>query len=180
MRYVIHTFYYDQVIDKIHIWKSCKIFASTCILIATHLKIIVKRHMIIIQQVNNFFKFDDFHCFSMTFPGKMPFFQANIKFNDLSRQYLNSITFPGLCEPCFLCFVEDWYQWIYQFSLGLIHCHWVNSSAINTLRQRQNGRHFADDTFKSIFLNENVIIAIQISLKFVLRVQLTIFQHWFR
>ena len=26
----------------------------------------------------------------------------------------------------------------------------------NTLRPRQNGRHFSDDTFKRIFLNENV------------------------
>ena len=38
---------------------------------------------------------------------------------------------------------------------------------LNTLRPRQNGRHFADDTFKPIFLNENVIILIKISLKFV-------------
>ena len=37
----------------------------------------------------------------------------------------------------------------------------------NTLRPRQNGRHFADDIFKWIFLNENVCIAITISLKFV-------------
>ena len=37
----------------------------------------------------------------------------------------------------------------------------------NTLRPRQNGRHFADDTFKRIFLNENVRISIKISLKFV-------------
>ena len=37
----------------------------------------------------------------------------------------------------------------------------------NTLRPRQNGRHFADDTFKHIFLNENVRISIKISLKFV-------------
>ena len=36
-----------------------------------------------------------------------------------------------------------------------------------TLRPRQNGRHFADDIFKCIFLNENVSIAIKISLKFV-------------
>ena len=41
------------------------------------------------------------------------------------------------------------------------------SQAINTLRQRQNGRHFADDTLKRIFLNENVRISIKISLKFV-------------
>ena len=36
-----------------------------------------------------------------------------------------------------------------------------------TLRPRQHGRHIADDTFKRIFLNENVIISIKISLKFV-------------
>ena len=39
--------------------------------------------------------------------------------------------------------------------------------AINTLRPRQNGRHFADDILKWIFLNENVWIPIEISLKFV-------------
>ena len=37
----------------------------------------------------------------------------------------------------------------------------------NTLRPRQNCRRFTDDTFKRIFLNENVIISIKISLKFV-------------
>ena len=37
----------------------------------------------------------------------------------------------------------------------------------NTLRPRQNGRHFADDTFKPIFLNENIRISIRISLEFV-------------
>ena len=38
---------------------------------------------------------------------------------------------------------------------------------INTLRPRQNGRSFADDTFKRVFLSENVKISIKISLKFV-------------
>ena len=38
---------------------------------------------------------------------------------------------------------------------------------VNTLRTKQNGRRFADDTFKRIFLNENVRISIMISLKFV-------------
>ena len=37
----------------------------------------------------------------------------------------------------------------------------------NTLRPRQNGRHFADDMFKCISFNENVWIPIEISLKFV-------------
>ena len=38
---------------------------------------------------------------------------------------------------------------------------------VNTLRPRQNGRHFPDDIFKCIFLNENAWISIKISLKFV-------------
>ena len=38
---------------------------------------------------------------------------------------------------------------------------------VNTLRPRQNGRHLPDDIFKCIFLNENVLISIKISLKFV-------------
>ena len=38
---------------------------------------------------------------------------------------------------------------------------------VNTLRPRKNGRRFADDTFKRIFLNEDVRISIKISLKFV-------------
>ena len=38
---------------------------------------------------------------------------------------------------------------------------------LNTLRPRQNGRRFADDTFRRIFLNENVRVSIKISLNFV-------------
>ena len=40
-------------------------------------------------------------------------------------------------------------------------------SAFNTLRPRQNGRHFPEDIFKPIFLNENVWISLKVSLKFV-------------
>ena len=43
------------------------------------------------------------------------------------------------------------------------------TSHFNTFRPRQNGRHFAADIFKCIFLNENVWISIKISLKFVHR-----------
>ena len=42
------------------------------------------------------------------------------------------------------------------------HCAYINS-----LRPRPNGHLFADDTFKRIFLNENVRISIKTSLKFV-------------
>ena len=43
----------------------------------------------------------------------------------------------------------------------------ASSTPLNTLRPRRNGRRFADDTFKCIFINENVRIPIKISLKFV-------------
>ena len=46
----------------------------------------------------------------------------------------------------------------------------VDRGVINTLRPRQNVRRFADDTFKRIFLNENVWKSIKISLKFVPKV----------
>ena len=39
--------------------------------------------------------------------------------------------------------------------------------ALNTLWPRQNGRHFANGTFKRIFLNQNGKVSIKISLKFV-------------
>ena len=43
----------------------------------------------------------------------------------------------------------------------------LTNNGIKPLRPRQNGRHFADDIFKGIFLNENGWIPIKISLKFV-------------
>ena len=46
---------------------------------------------------------------------------------------------------------------------------------LNSLRPRQHGRHFADDSFKCIFLNENVWILLTISLKFVPKVQINNF-----
>ena len=51
-------------------------------------------------------------------------------------------------------------------------CIWLLAHtiiSIDTLRLRQNGRHFPDDIFKAIFFNENYYILIKISLKFVLQ-----------
>ena len=44
--------------------------------------------------------------------------------------------------------------------------NWI-CNTLNTLRPRQHGRHFPDDIFRCIFLNEYVWISIKISLKFV-------------
>ena len=54
-----------------------------------------------------------------------------------------------------------------HWRVGLWDVNVEINSDINTLRPRQNGRHFADDICKGIFLNENILIAIKISLKFV-------------
>ena len=52
---------------------------------------------------------------------------------------------------------------------GSVWFKWFHNSFFNTLRPRQNGRHFPDDNLKCIFLNENIWISIKISLKFVPR-----------
>ena len=55
-----------------------------------------------------------------------------------------------------------------------LYSNWLSESPFtcrvtifNPLRPRQNVCHFADDSFKCIFLNENVWISIEISFKFV-------------
>ena len=56
--------------------------------------------------------------------------------------------------------------WSGLILLGLVKIIKGHNSWLNTLSRRQNGRHFAK-IFKWIFLNQNVIIFINISLKFV-------------
>ena len=74
----------------------------------------------------------------------------------------------------------DWPSTAWAYSMSSVCSHlpslretsWTTSKSsygINTLRPRQNGRLFPDDIFKWIFLNENVWISINISLKFVPR-----------
>ena len=44
---------------------------------------------------------------------------------------------------------------------------------LNTLRPRQNGLLFTDDTFKRISLNENILISIKISLNLVPKIRIS-------
>ena len=53
------------------------------------------------------------------------------------------------------------YRWAMQWQRELM------LNKVNTLRQRQNGRHSADDPFKRIFVNETLRISMKISLNFV-------------
>ena len=52
-------------------------------------------------------------------------------------------------------------------SLIRIIVEFSDYACFNTLRPRQNGRHFPDDIFKCIFCKENVWIWFSTSLKFV-------------
>ena len=79
------------------------------------------------------------------------------------------------------------YLWVhvvhFQYSPSLCQWQWDNRMivsmsvkwswkilaklTINTLRPRQDGRYFADDILKCIFLNENAWISLKIPLMFV-------------
>ena len=61
-----------------------------------------------------------------------------------------------------------------QVSSRFRHSYWLKwqkilktCSSVNTFRLRRNRCHFSDDIFKCILLNENVLIVIKISLKFI-------------
>ena len=57
---------------------------------------------------------------------------------------------------------------IFKNSPAVLYIY-MHKIPFNTLRPRQNDCHFTDDSFKCIFLNENVWILIEISLNFVPR-----------
>ena len=71
-------------------------------------------------------------------------------------QFGSIVTWP-ICSQLTQVMVI-WYQSIIRIR---------NENYLDTLRPRQDGRRFSDDTFECIFLKENVIILIKISLKFV-------------
>ena len=88
----------------------------------------------------------------------------------------NNIEYQPLCYwvKSYTAYWMKYIVWCHDMAVNFIsRCnlffHWLRtcSAIVNTLRPRQNGRHFADDTFKHIFLNENVRIAIKMSLMFV-------------
>ena len=72
---------------------------------------------------------------------------------------------------CVNCNSRAWVNYYIHINMrGVITHPWPNfSNGITNppLWPRQNDRHFADDTFKRIFLTENDRISIEISLEFV-------------
>ena len=58
-----------------------------------------------------------------------------------------------------------WRPYHLGFNANDSHQLGLREKWVNTLRPRRSRRHFADDIFKCILLNENVSISIKISLK---------------
>ena len=77
-----------------------------------------------------------------------------LKLNHVSKRGPRELERQGICEGLWL-------------DILILLCF---QRTVSTLRPRQNGRHFADDIFKCIFLNENAWISLKISLKFVPKV----------
>ena len=83
-------------------------------------------------------------------------------------------------------------MFVWQHSVGVTHirllCSWWDKhtksevtmavgNIINTLRPRQNCRHFADGNFKCIFLSKNYEFRLKFHWLLFLRVQITLFQN---
>ena len=73
----------------------------------------------------------------------------------------------GILQSCHWCVLLDYEPMGITTTEQIPHLSKMAPYCLNTLRPAQNGRHFADDIFKCIFLNENVWTRIKISLKFV-------------
>ena len=63
--------------------------------------------------------------------------------------------------------MSHWWHTCWGNCTGTLSFYLSHFNSFNTLGPRQNRRHFADDIFKCIFLNENVWISIKISLNFI-------------
>ena len=91
------------------------------------------------------------------------------------RLHETQLSFEILCDlyggfyfiqlPLLVSQTADWLPG--RFVIIRFHKALKLQDCINSLRPRQNGRLFADDVIKCIFLNENVRILIKNSLKFV-------------
>ena len=84
--------------------------------------------------------------------------QINIKLWDIIIWSMSKV------QRCFFKPLQLMSNYILHKTMGII-----TYPCFNKLRPRQHGRHFSDDILKWIFLNENIWISIQISLKLVSR-----------
>ena len=99
----------------------------------------------------------------------MHFLSTYTEFNNKKKLWQNPLTLLVDIFTCPGLSGNEWYMLSPDDSFYACNTIFNILQEINTLRPRQNSRHFPDDIFKWIFLNENVWISINISLKFVPR-----------
>ena len=115
-----------------------------------------------------------------------PLIHKSNKVSFISAESLRSL-YLALCSALCLLMVSQrevlghpiqgqWWQCsgsVYTYTLeGFTNHAWclgplLAINMVQLIEAEKNGRHFPDDIFKCIFLNENVFISIKISLKFV-------------
>ena len=79
---------------------------------------------------------------------------------------------PCACAPAILRIWQEAHYVNYQRNPNQAPEDARPCMMLNTLRPRQNGRHFPDDIFKCISLDVNVSVSLSISLKFVPKVRI--------
>ena len=91
-----------------------------------------------------------------------PWYSCMMRYNDTN---LNTTSMKRIV---IFCVAQIPFHISAPVSYGVLYVSFLGEMGrVNTLRPRQNGRHFQDDIFKFIFLNEKVWITIEVPLKFV-------------
>ena len=93
---------------------------------------------------------------------------------DFENVILKHISFISASICCEIAVMWMSLDLAYQVDIGSLHL------LVNSSPSGQNGRHFTDDIFKFIFLNENLEFWFNFHWNLFLKAQLTINQHWFR
>ena len=110
------------------------------------------------NELNRVWRFDLILHVSVLLPDLSPWWARN-----------TTIMFEGIVADLLNKYLGKYVQNLdtENLSIGILDGEYSLIYCFNTLRQRQNGRHFTDDTFKLNFLNENFKNSMKISLKFV-------------
>ena len=115
--------------------------------------------------------------------GNMYFENQSVTYFVMVRDWFLTFFFHGTWS-IFVIFMNEnysWknlyytYQWLITPAVGRLLAEWaqtfgpiserISGFIVNSFLPGQNGRHFADDVFKCIFLNKKFCILMQISLK---------------